>query len=361
MGEEKPSPPIKNPLVDQLRTKLLPKLEIAISEPAGWSVIDLSVPGGRTASVEVRSPVSITVTPSDMKGFESLIPAKHTGNLPPLYIPVTKADTWRMADGVKAFPLTRKVMHSIYQNPKVPKVPHDGKFSAGLLSDNFVAYSIYLANNNVKPNQLFSGALKLWILSSVTSVKSAKCNPPDYSTEDPSVNYGMYHQNKPIQGAAACHNQVHSDYSQLLQYMRKLRINGHDFDIGVALLTAHPAIWDEALPTPEFLKPYRLTGSDKKQLPFAAPLGAVSKIATDRLAGAWNVKYFNDPETYTFKGNEVRWTNSRGESGKGFWTEKGNEIIISWSKSGSVERWPGSGTNISTTLNFGFEGKASKQ
>jgi len=130
---------------------------------------------------------------------------------------------------------------------------------------------------------------------------------------------------------------------------------------GVALLTAHPAIWDEALPTPEFLKPYRLTGSDKKQLPFAAPLGAVSKSATDRLAGAWNVKYFNNPETYTFKGNEVRWTNSRGESGKGFWTEKGNEIIISWSKSGSVERWPSSGTNISTTLNFGFEGKASKQ
>jgi hypothetical protein len=177
MGEEKPSPPLTNPLVDQLRTKLLPKLKVAASDPAGWTVIDLSVPGGRSASVEVRTPVSITVTASEMKGFESLIPAKHTGDLPPLYIPVTKSVTWQMADGVKAFPLTRKVMHSIYQDLKVLRVLHDGR---------------------------------------------------------------------------------------------------------------------------------------------------------------WRV-------------------------GKGFWVEKANEIIISWSKSGSVERWPGSGTNISTTLNFGFAGKASKK
>jgi hypothetical protein len=353
--------PIKDPLVDNLRRKLLPRVESAISDRAGWSIIDLSVPGGRTASVEVRAPVSVTVTANDMKGFETLIPAGYSGALPPLFVPVTKLDTWQMAAGAKAFPLTRKVVLSIYKNSEVVKIPHDGTYSAGYLSDNFVAYSIYLAKNNVKPNQLFSGALKLWILSSVTSDKGLHCNPPDYSKEDPSVNYGMYHQNKPIQGAAACHNQEHSDYSQLLQYMRKFRVNGHEVDIGTSLLTAHPAIWDEALPSLQFLKPYRLTDSDKKHLPFVAPLGAVSKSATDRLTGAWKVKYFNEPETYTFKGNEVRWTNSRGESGKGFWIEKGNQIIISWSKSGSVERWPGSGTDISTTLNFGFEGKASKK
>ena len=163
----------------------------------------------------------------------------------------------------------------------------------------------------------------------------------------------MYHNNRPIQTANSCHNQIHTDYSQILQFMRGLRVGGHPFDMGLALVTAHPGIWDEGAP-------YKITKSDLAYLPFEKPIGTTSKRAAELLSGQWTVDYFGSPETYSFKNQEVKWSNKQGRSGSGFWAERNNQIAISWRNSGSVETWPLSGTSISTTLNFGFRGKASK-
>jgi hypothetical protein len=134
--------------------------------------------------------------------------------------------------------------------------------------------------------------------------------------------------------------------------MRNLRIDSHPFDMGAALLTAHPGIWNEGAP-------YRITKSDLTYLPFAKPIGAAPKRISDQMAGQWAVKYFADPETYVFKGNEVKWSDPKGKSGTGYWVERDNQIVISWTKSGSTETWP-LGAVISPTLNHGFRGTASK-
>jgi len=338
----------KKEQLDELRRRLFSRIKL---DKLHWHDVDL----GFRASVEVCAPVSVRPSYDEIKEFNLLFLAGKDSP-PPIYVPVTKAETWELADHFKAFPLTQKVMDTIYKSSKFSKVPHHGgKFEAGEASDNFVDYSWYLyssGGNHVKP---FSGAIKLWILSNVRSVKSEKCNPPDYSKEDPSVNYGMYypgHAKGRIQGAASCHDQRHHDYSQLLQYMRNLRIDGHPFDMGTALLTAHPGIWNEGAP-------YRITKSDLTYLPFVNPIGDASKRISDQMAGRWAVKYAADPETYVFKGNQVKWSDTKGQSGAGFWVERDNQIIISWMKSGSTEIWR-QGPPVSATLNFGFKGQVSK-
>lgn len=334
--------------LSQLREKLVAQLK---STELFWDRVDL----GFRASVEVCAPVSITFSYEEAKEFDQLF-SVGMEQPPPIYVPVTKAEQWALAEHFQAFPLTQKVSDSIYQSSKFKKVPHHGgKFTANTATDNFVDYAWYLRSQGATHTKPFSGAIKLWILSNVISAKSDKCNPPDPSKEDPSVNYGMYfpgHSLGRIQGAASCHNQSHTDYSQILQYMRDLRIDGHPFDIGTALLTAHPGIFNESLP-------YRITKSDRAQLPFAAPLAEASKNTQKQLSGRWEVQYPSGTETYEFNGRGVKWFDGAGKSGTGFWTEREQRIFISWAKSGSTEVWSIS-PSVNTTLNFCVKGTARK-
>lgn len=342
--------------VHKLRKEIYPKLKTAT---LSWQQVDL----GFHATVEVCVPVSVTVDfkadLADVKKDYSLLFTAPTGTSPPLYLPVTKKETWEMAQNFKAFPLTRKALDSTYKDPSVTTIPfHQGKFSAGLESDNFVKYSEYLTANGADPKKLFSGAIKLWILSNVKSAKTAQCPGPGDQSEDPSVNYGMYHpaaNQGRFQGAASCHDQGHHDYSQILQLMKNFKLYGRDFDLGTALVTAHPGIWDEA-------NPYKPWASDAKYLPFALPLATNPKTTTDFLAGKWTVQYMGyDEETYVFKGNQVSWSDKSGGSGTGFWAEKTRQIVISWRNTGSTEVWPvGETTTMPIMLNFFVKGEATK-
>lgn len=333
---------------DELRSRLLAKLKI---QELHWERVDL----GYRASVEVCAPASVSVSYDEVKEFDQLFTAGGEPP-PPLYIPVSKAEQWALADHFQGIPLTQRVSDSIHRSPNFVKIPHhNGDFAANTSTDNFVNYSWYLSGKGATHTRPFSGAIKLWILSNVRSVKSETCNPPDYSREDPSVNYGFYWSGHPlgrIQGAASCHRNFHTDYSQLLQFMRDLRIDGHRFDMGTALLTAHPGIFNEAAP-------YRMTKSDLSQLPFVKPIASTSKETLALLSGRWEVKYPSGTETYSFKGNTVDWSDASGKSGSGFWIEREQQIFISWAKSGSTEVWP-LGTSVSTTLNFGTKGTARK-
>lgn len=338
----------KHEQLGRLREKLVAQLK---SAELYWERVDL----GFRASVEVCAPASITVSYDEVKEFDQLFPSGMELP-PPIYVPVTKAEQWSLADHFQAFPLTQKVSDSIYKSATVVKIPHHGGiFAANTPTDNFVEYAWYLSAHGASHIKPFSGAIKLWIFSNVISTKSDTCNPPAPSKEDPSVNYGMYlpsHALGRIQGAASCHNQTHTDYSQILQFMRDLRIDGHPFDMGTALATAHPSIFNESAP-------YRVTKSDRAQLPFAKPLADNPKNTSEQLAGRWEVQYPSGLETYEFKGRAVKWSAAGGKSGTGFWTEREQRIFISWSKSGSTEVWP-IGSSVSTTLNFCVKGTARK-
>jgi hypothetical protein len=339
--------------VRKLRAELYPKLKGTTLQ---WQTVDL----GFNATVEVCVPASVTVEYADVTKYNLLFTAK-SGTSPPLFLPVTKKETWEMAQYFKAFPLTSKVMDSTYSDKSVTTVAfHGGKFTAGAETDNFVNYSDYLASKGADAKKLFSGAVKLWILSNVQPGRTPSCPGSADPKEDPSVNYGMYNPTPqspvhPIQGAAACHDQNHHDYSQILQLMKNFKLYGHDFDIGTALLTAHPGIWREGAP-------YAPTSSDKKYLPFPPPLGTNPKSTADSLAGKWTVNYTGyDEDTYVFKGNKVSWSDKSGGSGDGFWIEKNGEVTISWRKTGSIEVWPtGDPQPLDVTLNYIVKGKATK-
>jgi hypothetical protein len=138
--------------------------------------------------------------------------------------------------------------------------------------------------------------------------------------------------------------------------MRNFQIFSRDFDLDIALLTAHPAVWNEGAP-------YSPTKTDLKYLAFPQPLATNSPSTTKFLAGKWSVKYAASDESYVFTGkNSVSWSNGKGGTGPGFWTEKNKKIYISWRNTGSVEVWPAdaSTTSIATALNFLSKGIATK-
>src|SRR5262245_25764569 len=155
--------------IKALQAELYPQLKGASLH---WQTVDL----GFRATVEVCVPASITVNNAILAKYIHLGVIQATGTSPPLYLPVTKLQTWEMAPQHRAFPLTTKVSDSVYKDKGVTVVPfHMGKFAAGEESDNFIKYADYLAANGASPTKLFSGAIKLWILSNVKSQKTPNC------------------------------------------------------------------------------------------------------------------------------------------------------------------------------------------
>ena len=163
------------------------------------------------------------------------------------FVPVTAAETMEMARRFEVFPLSRAVMDQAHNaavkvaKPETPPSLYD-----------FITYS-----NRLKPTPymtefgyaLTSGAHKLWVISS----------------RGPVINYGFYirrvasdpvrcgprldAQYNVIQSLGARHNATHWDYSQLLQFMSRLRDPGGQLvDLRQALIDKHPAVWDEAQP-----------------------------------------------------------------------------------------------------------------
>ncbi len=118
------------------------------------------------------------------------------------------------------------------------------------------------------------------------------------------------------QGAASCHNNAHKDYSQILQLMKNFKIYGHDFDLGAALVTAHPGVWGY----PNEGLPYAPTKIDKLYCPFDPAFAATlyDPATVSALKGTWKVQYRDrDEETYVFKQSDykeqiVTWSNASG-------------------------------------------------
>jgi hypothetical protein len=217
------------------------------------------------------------------------------------YVPVTAAQTWEFAQQFGAWPMTRAVadmthnfvlkrfgsdfaaeflsmgaipLHPIHKGRVDPKtklpIVENPVYEFELFWDSGLLHATkYMSDSSIHTpgldqGPLVSGIHKLWLLST-------------YKSEHPSdkpraVNYGQYFKigkagtkDKPLsnrgpyldkawnvfQGPGNKHDNGHWDYSQLLQLMRNVRIEGQaekvkpDDFIPSVLMAGTPHIWDE--------------------------------------------------------------------------------------------------------------------
>jgi hypothetical protein len=231
---------------DDFQGKLIARLMAMSADDLAWHTIKLDM-GQATSSgwtVEVCSPVFLD-------GY---------------YVPVTAADAWKLARSFGAFPLTRAVAdqahnyvlanygsdYAIDFTPisALPRLPgYKDALNPPLhefqvyWDSSFLKPTKYMTDPNVQEKgvdqgPLVSGSHKLWVLSNWRS---------DYANDMPrAVNYGFYAKansgTKQVKLAGRGpyldrkwyadqtlgnkHNSLHWDYSQLLQLMRNLRIQG---------------------------------------------------------------------------------------------------------------------------------------
>jgi hypothetical protein len=165
------------------------------------------------------------------------------------FVPVTKEDTWRIANANGALPLTRAVAdqaHNYALSTANGRASTAVEFIASAPLEDFEKFSRELCGTGVRSHgrdiykkkvgkDLVSGAHKLWVLSAVPGSKTPKA-----------INYGAYVNRaltpeevragggpggpyleagwNVIQACHGAHNSTYKDYSQLLQLMRNLRI-----------------------------------------------------------------------------------------------------------------------------------------
>jgi len=303
------------------------------------------------AAIEVCSPVLLPATLAQVRSFSQLAAALPASPGDPLrfYVPFTAQETMELAKAHSAWPLTRAVAHQVHASPDVARFPRNQNQSAAVSDQayDFLQCTKYLEDKYV-PNhgkKLVSGAHKLWILSN----KKYSTNHGFYIDRDAKkgVNPGKASLDPrfdTIQNLGPEHDEEHWDYSQLLQLMRNLRVRGQSLDIGDAVLTGHPAVWDEEAPLV-------VTPKLQKNLPLAS-VAAAQVTASAQLAGWWTVQYFGRTEFYLFPKkaplNAVTWTTKKPASkdapmsapaGTGHWIVKDNKLVISWASTGSVDRW----------------------
>src|SRR6266542_645258 len=230
-----------------LRTTLLSRLT---ASDLYW--IDVPLRGGLT--IKVCSPVRVRVTAQDLQPVAKYLDGPAPDGPFYLYPPVNANETSRLALQWNAFPLTRAVFDQAFNvSVYVPRVPWPPQNEARRMYD-FVGYSQKLHLQMDYPLhhgvRLVAGAHKLWVLSA----------------RAPTVNHGFHAPIKEcakaiktcvpgplldkrfaaIQDLGTRHDASHWDYSQLLQFMTDLRDpSGRSVDLRGALLSGHPAIWDE--------------------------------------------------------------------------------------------------------------------
>jgi hypothetical protein len=376
----------------KLREELLPRVK---TDGLKWHEVDL----GFRAKVKVCSPASVRVTYNDVKHHKLLF------EKPPfddpergfrLFVPVTKLDTWKLAQYFEAYPLTKAVSDRAHNRADTKRDKKAPEYSAGIRKYcyDFVGYSLTWLNKvgyrHSHNAHLASGAHKLWIMSNTVSARSPDC-PGAPPGQDPSVNYGFYDSDKATgvwQSPASCHNQDHWDYSQLLQLMTDFRVNDRPVSMTRALLTGHPAVWDVERPRSRVPNDQEAVDSkylghtdtgvcykpktiDQQYLGFSGlDITSHSHSAPNWLNGWWKVTYWNNTKTeyYLFSNvtnvwkqvvrNQVMWTYAAPKKatsvmskseGNGFWVIRGSNLIISWKNSGSWETWSINPAQLSST------------
>jgi hypothetical protein len=176
------------------------------------------------------------------------------------FVPITPKELWEKAAKFKWYPLTRavadQVHHAAIQKGSAVAYkwwPVEKDFRGFSRQLN---WSTSYGTNYGAPDKVVSGAHKYWLISTWKG-------DPKLPTKDPkAINYGFYEMaprtgsgpgkylasdpNWTVrQGLGGRHGSFHWDYSQLLQFMRNFKSEGGNTDLSTALLSGHPAVWDE--------------------------------------------------------------------------------------------------------------------
>jgi hypothetical protein len=209
---------------------------------------------------------------------------------------------------------------------------------------DFVTYSLnWLSKYGDTSHRLASGAHKLWLLSNTDY-----CAPSFGPSFPFIVNYGFYKTSKSSGGVeqflGSCHPDHHWDYSQLLQLMKGLKINGLKSSMARALLSGHPGVWGG-----DTGYVYERKKADGQLLGFD---GNFKRDPPRWLQGWWKVTYWNGTKTeyYHFpsRGRKVQWSYTApkkaggimlGATGAGYWIIKNTRLTISWKNTGSFDTW----------------------
>ena len=170
-----------------------------------------------------------------------------------VFIPVTAKETFDLAKAWDCMPLTRAVSDRCH-NEAVAKGTAFGLPSWKWDITDFDGYSkaISPTYGAKETTSILSGAHKVWVLSTMKS---------KFSSKPKAVNYGFHYKGAPTQGPSGAtlqrgfavtqalgtaHDGGHWDYSQMLQVMWGLEVDGTMLDLRTELLAGNPAIWDES-------------------------------------------------------------------------------------------------------------------
>jgi hypothetical protein len=219
------------------------------------------------AYIDVSEPLFVTISAADAaKAKKSVLAGE-------FFIPVTAADTWRIAKANDALPLTRAVADQAH-NQAIAKGTAVGFVGSAPLED-FEKFSKELCGKGTasfgrdiykkkQGTELVSGAHKLWILSAqpagakpkainyggyvnraITAAEIAGGSGPGgpYLTKDPATKGWNV-----VQAAHGAHYAMYWDYSQLLQMMRRFRMAPDSTEyipLKEAVKDGDHRVWDE--------------------------------------------------------------------------------------------------------------------
>jgi hypothetical protein len=165
------------------------------------------------------------------------------------YVPVTPPETFSLAKACGAVPLTRAISDRAFNK--------DGYFKRTTLDANktadkpdFVRFAKFMETKYLPQRtlKLVSGAHKIWMLSAAgkagRGVNHGFHIPKaeyKHSLPTPSLDPAW----SVIQNQNADHDKDWWDYSQLLQMMKDLTVDGKKVDLLDAIESGHAAVWDE--------------------------------------------------------------------------------------------------------------------
>jgi len=223
---------------DQELTKLRAELLAKVTDSDfTWYDVDLEYKAQSGAAATVTIKVS---NPLRKEGY---------------YLPVTARETFDFAKRYGWLPLTRAVADQAHNQAS----QFSFTWQANLFDfDKYSNDTLAKSYGPVYDTKLVSGSHKLWLLSKFGKkatnygfyVKADKSNPP---------NGPRLKGWRVIQTLGGRHNELHWDYSQLLQFMKSdtLTIDGTSYSLPAAIVAGLPAVWDEGgklqasdLPTP---------------------------------------------------------------------------------------------------------------
>jgi hypothetical protein len=251
------------PELAALRSALLSRLT---TSDVHW----LSVPLRGGFTIDVCSPICVRATAQELQPVAAYLDGPVPANGLYLYVPVTADESSAFALKWGVFPLTRAVSDQAHNAAVfVPKPPWPPAADRARRMYDFVGYSQKIQTKyfSYQGWSLVSGAHKVWALSARGPVVNhgfhatlATCRsiPGLACVPGPLLDKRF----AAIQDLGARHDARHWDYSQMLQFMRGLRDDSRQtVDLSGALLSRHPAVWDEPAKLPEAHLPNAAKGA----------------------------------------------------------------------------------------------------